>query len=77
MNTVTFTEFRRNAAACFDAVEKGQKIRILRHGKPVADLVPVPDAEQPLSWKNPALRLAIQGASLSQKILEEREQPET
>jgi antitoxin (DNA-binding transcriptional repressor) of toxin-antitoxin stability system len=38
-----------------DLVEQGETVRIMRHGKPVADLVPVRD-EQPLrqpSWKQP------------------------
>jgi antitoxin (DNA-binding transcriptional repressor) of toxin-antitoxin stability system len=72
MKTVTFTEFRRNAAACFSDVEKGEKIRILRHGRPIADIIPVSDEHTP-SWKRPALRLSIKGVSLSQEILKDRE----
>lgn len=73
MKTITFTEFRRNAAACFDTVEKGEKIRVLRHGRPIADIVPVSDEKHIPSWKRPALRLSIEGVSLSQEILKDRE----
>ena len=73
MKTVTFTEFRRNATACITAVEKGETIRVLRHGNPVADIVPISDEEQPASWNRPALRLTVKGASLAREILEERE----
>ena len=73
MKTVTFTEFRRNAAACLSDVEKGEKIRVLRHGRPVADIIPVSEGEHVASWKRPALRLTIEGVSLSQEILKDRE----
>ncbi len=73
MKTVTFTEFRRNAAACMDTVEKGEKIRVLRHGRPIADIVPVSEGERVPSWKRPALRLAVAGVSLSREILKDRE----
>ena len=76
MKTITFTEFRRNATACLDAVERGEKIRILRHGRPVADVVPVSTEACPVSWKQPALMLSVDGASLSREILREREQAE-
>lgn len=41
MHTLPLSEFRANASAMLDLVEKGETIRIMRHGKPVADLVPV------------------------------------
>ncbi|MSS72346.1 MAG: type II toxin-antitoxin system Phd/YefM family antitoxin [Candidatus Latescibacteria bacterium] len=73
MKTITFTEFRRNAAACLSDVEKGEKIRVLRHGRPIADIIPVSDGEQVVSWKRPALRLSVEGVSLSQEVLKDRE----
>jgi len=75
MKQVTFTEFRRNAAALFSSVERGEKVLVLRHGKPIAEVVPVA-APQPsiLSWKRPAPALApgSPGTSLSREILRER-----
>jgi prevent-host-death family protein len=41
MKQVTFTEFRRNAATLFDSVERGETVRILRHGKPIAEILPL------------------------------------
>ncbi len=72
MQTINFTEFRRHAKTYFDEVERGETIRVIRHGRAIADLVPVGDAERVPSWQQPALRLRISGASLSQEILEER-----
>jgi prevent-host-death family protein len=72
MRMVTFTEFRQNAATYFDAVEKGETIRILRHGKPVAEVIPASAEERVVSWKQPGLRLSVRGASLSKEILQER-----
>ncbi|NVM25640.1 MAG: type II toxin-antitoxin system Phd/YefM family antitoxin [Desulfobacterales bacterium] len=73
MKTITFTEFRKHASSLFSAVENGEVIVILRHGKPIAEITPVsPEATAP-SWKRPGLRLSVKGARLSSAILEERE----
>lgn len=75
MKQVTFTEFRRNAAAYFDSVERGETVRIFRHGKPIAEIVPLPAASPAtLAWKRPGLELRIgsRNASLSREILRER-----
>ena len=72
MKEVTFTEFRRNAASLLDAVERGERIRVLRHSRPVADVVPVARPRTVLSWKRPGLLLEADGASLSREILAER-----
>ena len=45
MHTLSLSEFRAHASEMIDLVEKGDTVRILRHGKAVAELVPVkPDA---------------------------------
>ena len=41
MRQVAFTEFRNNAKIFFDLVETGESVRILRNGKPIADIVPI------------------------------------
>ena len=41
LHTLALSEFRANAAAAIALVEHGATLRLLRHGKPVADLVPV------------------------------------
>jgi antitoxin (DNA-binding transcriptional repressor) of toxin-antitoxin stability system len=72
IKAITFTEFRKHASSLFSAVENGEIIVILRHGKPIAEITPVsPEATAP-SWKNPGLRLSVKGARLSSAILEER-----
>jgi prevent-host-death family protein len=73
MKQISFTEFRRNAAALFNAVEQGEKIRVLRHGKPIAEIVPVERSKVCLSWKRPGLLLEAGDVSLSREILKERE----
>lgn len=71
MKDATFTELRNNAKAYFDAVEKGETVRVYRNGKPIAEIVPLrPDSP---SWKRSATPLAIKGISLSRAILEDRE----
>jgi prevent-host-death family protein len=74
MKVVTFTEFRQKAATFFNAVEKGETVRVLRHGKPIAEVVPASVEEGLVSWKQPSLKLSIRGASLSKEILKERKQ---
>lgn len=78
MHTLPLSEFRANASAMLDLVEKGETVRIMRHGRPVADLVPV-KPEQPdklPSWKRPIEPLKLvrpDGKSGAQLIIEERE----
>lgn len=73
MKTVTFTEFRRHASGLLSAVEKGGMVRVLRHGRPIADIRPIAgDSESTPAWKRKGLRLTITGAGLSAAILEER-----
>jgi antitoxin (DNA-binding transcriptional repressor) of toxin-antitoxin stability system len=71
MKQVTFTELRNHAKTYFDFAESGETIRVLRNGKPIADIVPVmPDLP---SWKRrKAQPLVIGGESVSRLILEER-----
>lgn len=40
-HSLPLSEFRANAAAAIALVEQGATVRLLRHGKPVADLVPI------------------------------------
>lgn len=76
MHTIPLSEFRANASAMIDLVEQGETVRILRHGKPVAELVPLKaeedDAKVP-SWKKPFEPVVLPpGVSLSQAVLDER-----
>ena len=72
MKTVTVTEFRRNASGLFSDVEQGEVLVILRHGKPIAEVSPVSSTDGEPAWKQPALRLAVEGGGLSAAIMEER-----
>ncbi|MBU2808265.1 type II toxin-antitoxin system Phd/YefM family antitoxin [Acidithiobacillus ferriphilus] len=71
MPETTFTELRNHAKTWFDLVEAGQTVRVLRNGKPIAEIHPIP-AQLP-SWKQrPARPLAIGGKEISRLILDER-----
>ena len=73
MKTVTFTEFRQHAAACLNAVEQGETFRILRHGKPVADLKPIKTSNAVPSWQRCIEPIALKGISVSDMIIKERD----
>lgn len=73
MKTVSFTEFRKHASNLFSDVENGEKLVVMRHGKPIAEINPLTEESRKPSWKKPGLRLSIKGAQLSSAILEERE----
>jgi prevent-host-death family protein len=79
MHTIPLSEFRAHASAMIDLVEQGETVRILRHGRPVAELVPLKPEEDPAkvpSWKRPIepLRyLKPPAKSGAQMIIEERE----
>ena len=75
MISVTFTEFRKDASALFSAVENGEKIQVLRHGKPIAVILPFKDTANHLpSWKKRKIRRTIKGEELSSLIASEREE---
>lgn len=79
MRTIALSEFRAHASAMIDLVEQGETVRILRHGKPVAELVPAkPETPEKVpSWKRPIEPLKVvrpDGKTLAQLIIEEREQ---
>lgn len=71
MQDTTFTELRNQAKRYFDLVEAGETVRVLRNGKPIAEIHPI--AEALPSWKRrPARPLAVSGEAISQLILAER-----
>ena len=72
MKSLSFTEFRKRASEILTLVEKGETVRVVRHGKAVAKIIPVETEEKTPSWKRPGLRLVRAGVSLSKAILEER-----
>ena len=71
MRQATFMELRNQARTFFDAVERGEVVRVFRNGKPIADIVPVV-SETP-SWKRRiAQPLIVKGVSMSAEILKDR-----
>lgn len=72
MRAVTFTEFRKTASEVLDRVEEGESIRVLRHGRAIARIVPDEAPQTKPAWKRPGLRLVTAGTSLSKAVLEER-----
>jgi prevent-host-death family protein len=68
----TLSELRNHAERYFDLVESGESVRVLRNGRPIADIVPVLK-EFPCWKRRPAQPLVLDGVSLSKMILEERE----
>ena len=71
MRETTVAEFRKHTKECFDAVERGEVIRVYRRGHPVAEIVPL--REKVPSWKEPIQRLTMTGFSLAEEILRDRE----
>lgn len=73
MIAAQLSEFRMHTKDYLDRVEEGESVQILRHGKPIAVLIPA--AEPPVSrWKNapPLIRLKGKGSSASQTLIDER-----
>jgi antitoxin (DNA-binding transcriptional repressor) of toxin-antitoxin stability system len=58
----------------FKQVEGGETIMVMRHGRPIAEVVPVTKLRTARpSWQRPVPRLSIKGADISTAILQERE----
>ena len=74
MITVSFTEFRKNASAIFSSVENGETVHVLRHGKEIAEIIPInKEIKSQPSWKRKRIKLTVQGKEISKMIVEERE----
>ncbi len=74
MKTITFTDFRKKASGFITEVEHGETLVLLRRGKPIAEIIPFSArSQQTPSWKQPGIRLQMQGSDLSSAILSERE----
>ena len=79
MKTLSLSEFRAHTSEMVDRVQQGETVRILRHGKPVADLVPVA-VDAPVrtpSWKRPIEPLRVMredGVSGARRVLNLRAQ---
>ncbi len=77
MQTIALSEFRAHASAMIDLVEKGETVRILRHGKLVAEIrQPLQEPDKLSAWKRPIKPLNIvrpDGKTGAQLIIEERE----
>jgi prevent-host-death family protein len=75
MLALPLSEFRAHVSEMLDRVERGETVRILRHGKPVAELVPVREAatETP-SYHQPfePVMALPEGYSAVRKLIEER-----
>jgi prevent-host-death family protein len=73
MKTTTFTEFRKTASRVLDRVERAESIRIVRHGRVIASIIPAATSRRYVpAWKRPCQRIVIPGVSLSKAVLEER-----
>lgn len=71
MTISTVTELQRRAKFYFDCVAAGETVRVVRRGKPIADIVPYQYVAP--SWKRrKASPIRIEGASVSQMIIESR-----
>jgi prevent-host-death family protein len=76
---LSLSEFRAHASEMVDCVQRGETVRILRHGKPVAELVPVSAASEPAlpRWKHPATPFPIRPSTelpLARELILAREQ---
>jgi len=71
MRETSFTELRNQAKHYFDLVESGETVRVLRNGRPIAEIHPI--ARDLPSWKQRRARpLLIGGEAISKLLLEER-----
>lgn len=72
MKQTTLTELRNHVKDYFDAVEGGTIVRVFRHGKAIAEIVPVRSGVP--SWKKHPTPLTIKGLSLGLEILGDRDE---
>jgi len=64
-------EAKKRLCELVNLVETGQTVVILRHGRPVARLMPIPVSAQPWRVATPDDVRAYKGINLDQRILED------
>ena len=64
-------EVKERLCELVDLVQEGETIVILRHGRPVARLVPMPVSAQPWRVEKPDNPAAYKGIDIDEPILEE------
>lgn len=73
MKEVTLAEMHDKTRQCFELVERGERVRVVRNGRVIAEIVPVEQSSQP---KKQSLRdfqpLTLSGKPLSEIVMEER-----
>ncbi len=75
MLEINVKEARSNLSAILDRVEKGEEIIITRRGKRVARISNVQNTHTPLqSLKQFRERISVKGKSLSQTVIDLREE---
>lgn len=74
MLEINVKEARSNLSSILDRVEKGEEVIITRRGKRVARISNVVDDSTPLqSLKQFRAKISIKGKSLSQTVIDQRE----
>ena len=71
MYETTLSDLRQHCRRTFDRVEQGETVRVLRNGRPIAEIVPIRSASGPIGLA-PARPLTIPGVRLSGLISDER-----
>lgn len=66
MRTATITGFQNQPGLYLEAVERGEKLQVLRNGRPVVELSPVGPGVAAPAWKRAGLRLRLEGTLLSE-----------
>ena len=64
-------EVKKRLCELVDLVEAGETIVILRHGRPVARLMPMPVSAQPWRVEKPDDRRMYKGVNIDEPVLEE------
>ena len=64
-------EVKKRLCELVDLVETGETIVILRHGRPVARLMPMPVSAQPWRVEKPDDPQAYKGINIDESVLEE------
>ena len=71
MRETTFSDLRNQAEHVLDLVEAGEVVGVLRNGRPIAEMHPIPSTLP--SWKQrPARPVTVSGKEIGRLIVEER-----
>lgn len=77
MIKINMREFSHNIAKYIDRADKGEKIVLIKRGKPVVDITPHNEDPRKPGWKRKIDKIAVKGETFAETVTKLRDEERT